>query len=112
MRFLMLVCVEPGAGDTNSTEGLPVEQWVDTYDGNGVRLLGDRIRPDGEAVAVRVRHDRTTVTDGPFVETKEVVAGFDVLECRDRDHAIEVAAAHPMARHGVIELRAFWGDDE
>ena len=111
MRFLMLVCVdrEP-SGAPNTTPGLEIDDWVDKYEGDGVRLLGDRIRPDAEAHAVRVRGDEVLVTDGPFVETKEVVAGFDVLECRDLEHAIEVAAAHPMARDGVLELRAFWED--
>jgi hypothetical protein len=47
------------------------------------------------------------VTDGPFLETKEVLAGFDVLECADLDAAIRVAASHPMAAYGVIELRPF-----
>jgi hypothetical protein len=42
------------------------------------------------------------------VETKELIAGFDVLECADLDEAIEVAAKHEMAWHGVIELRPFW----
>jgi hypothetical protein len=47
------------------------------------------------------------VTDGPFAETKEQVAGFDVLECADLDEAIEAAAEHPMARFGILEVRPF-----
>lgn len=105
MQFLMLVCKDttpvPDPG------GAPdVEEWVETNDRDGVRLVGAPTAPDAEATVVRVRGGRTLVTDGAFVETKEVVAGFDVLECRDRAHAIEVAAAHPMAWTGVIELRA------
>jgi hypothetical protein len=103
----MLVCVdrEPVAP---SSPGMDVEEWVNTMDKSGVRLMGDRIQPESAATTVRVRDDEVLVTDGPFIETKEVLAGFDVLECRDRAHAIEVAAAHPMARGGVIELRPFW----
>lgn len=111
MRFLMLVCVDSEPADAGSTPGMSIEEWVDTYDGNGVRLIGDRIDPESNAKTVRVRDDEVLVTDGPFVETKEVVAGFDVLECRDLKHAIEVAAAHPMARGGVLELRPFWTGD-
>ena len=48
------------------------------------------------------------VSDGPYLEAKEWVAGFDILECRDLDEAIEVAAKHPMARRGTLELRPFW----
>ena len=52
------------------------------------------------------RVDGTVVTtDGPFAETKEQVAGFDLLECTDLDDAIEVAAGHPMADGGVLDLR-------
>ena len=48
------------------------------------------------------------MTDGPFAETKEQIAGFDVLECADLDEAIEVASSHPMARLGLLEVRPFW----
>lgn len=110
MQFLMLVCVdtEPVAP---SSPGMEVEEWVEKMDSSGVRLMGDRIQPERAATTVRVRADEVLVTDGPFLETKEVLAGFDVLECRDLAHAIEVAAAHPMARGGVIELRPFWDWD-
>ncbi|MCU1600377.1 MAG: YCII-related protein [Frankiales bacterium] len=105
MQFLMLVCVdrEPVAPQ----EGVPdVEEWVSTHDASGVRVVGDRVAPARAAKVVRVRDAKRIVTDGPFLETKEVLAGFDVLECRDMEHAIEVAAGHPMAWGGVIELRA------
>jgi len=53
------------------------------------------------------------VTDGPFAETKEQIAGFDVLECADLDEAIDAAAKHPMARLGILEVRPFrlFGED-
>jgi hypothetical protein len=52
------------------------------------------------------------VTDGPFAETKEQIAGFDVLDCADLDEALEVAAKHPMARYGMLELRPFWPPEQ
>jgi len=112
MQFLMLVCIDRTPGKANSDPGLDIEDWVEQNDKLGTRIIGDRIRPDAEATVVRVRGDEVLVTDGPFVETKEIVAGFDVLEARDLEHAIEIAAAHPMAREGgALELRAFWGDE-
>jgi hypothetical protein len=57
---------------------------------------------------VRVRGGRRIVTDGPFAETKEVILGFDLLECADMEEAIELAAQHPMARFGRLELRPVW----
>jgi hypothetical protein len=103
MQFLMFVCrdtvpVEP-------TPGGDVEEWVSTMDGRGVRLAGERLAPEREASVVRVRRGKVLVTDGPFLETKEVLGGFDLLECRDMTEAIEVAAAHPFATQGVLEIR-------
>ena len=110
MRYLMLVCLEsadapPAAPNTSS--GMDVEDWVETMDRRGARILGWPIEPAQRACAVRVRGDAVLVTDGPFVETKEIIAGFDVLEAPDAATAIEIAAAHPMAYTGVIELRPF-----
>jgi hypothetical protein len=107
MQFLMLVCVDTKPVESSSP-GMGIDEWVDKYNNDGIRLMGDRIQPESSATTVRVRNDELLVTDGPFIETKEVLAGFDVLECRDLEHAIEVAAAHPMARAGVLELRPFW----
>ncbi|MBW0092156.1 hypothetical protein I4I73_14885 [Pseudonocardia sp. KRD-184] len=60
------------------------------------------------ATTVRVRAGELLVTDGPLAETKELIVGYDVLECADLDEAVEVARAHPMARIGRLELRPFW----
>ena len=61
---------------------------------------------------MRVRGGETIITDGRFAETKEWIAGFDILECKDLDEAIEVAAAYPMARFGRLEVRPFWPFEE
>lgn len=109
MRYLMLVCVDSSPVPAGAkAPDMGVDQWVKEYDAKGVRLLGNRIRPEADATTVRVRNGELLVTDGPYVETKELIAGFDVLECADLDEAIEVAAKHEMAWHGVIELRPFW----
>ncbi len=77
-------------------------------DARGMRLAGDRLAPERLAAAVRVRGGKVLVTDGPFLETKEILGGFDLLECRDMAEAIEVAAAHPFATRGVMEIRPIW----
>jgi len=104
MRFLMLVCrdTEPVPGDGETGD---VEAWVRTMDERGVRITGDPVAHQREARAVRVRRGKVVVTDGPYLETKEILGGFDLLECRDMAEAIEVAAAHPFASEGVMELR-------
>jgi len=57
---------------------------------------------------VLVRDGDVMVSDGPFAETKEQIAGFNVLECADLDEAIEVASRHPAAKIGTFELRPLW----
>jgi hypothetical protein len=105
MRFLMFVCTDTEAVEAPTTPVPDVEEWASTMDARGVRITGDALAHERNAATVRVRGGKKKVTDGPFLETKEVLAGFDLLECRDMDEAIEIAAGHPMAYTGVIELR-------
>jgi hypothetical protein len=72
--------------------------------------MGDALGPVSAATTVRRRGGRLLLTDGPFAETQEWIAGFDILECADLDEAIEIASQHPMARFGRLELRPFLGD--
>jgi hypothetical protein len=55
-----------------------------------------------------MRGGELLISDGPFAETKEQIAGFDIIDCQDLDEAIEVAAKHPVAAFGSIEVRPFW----
>jgi hypothetical protein len=56
---------------------------------------------------MRVRGTERNLTDGPFADTPEFVSGFDILDCASLDEAIEIAAAHPVAKFGAVEVRAF-----
>ncbi|HEX9041061.1 MAG TPA: YciI family protein [Trebonia sp.] len=113
VRYMMLVCTDPAVDPQEFDRIEPVDPWVEETDGRGVRLYGSELEPPDRARTVRVREKHSIVTDGPFAETKEQIAGFDVLECADLDEAIEVARRHPMARLGVLEVRPFWpfGED-
>ena len=109
MKYLMFVATGPDRPtDVDETGTVPIEEWVEKNDAAGTRLLGERLRPAEQAVVVRRRGGKVSVTEGPFAETHEWIVGFDVLECADLDEAIEIAAAHPMAASGRLELRAFW----
>lgn len=66
---------------------------------------GRPLQPINTATTVRVRNDQVTVTDGPFAETKEQLAGFYLLEARDLNEAISLAGKIPPARYGTIEVR-------
>ena len=112
VRYMMLVCTDPAVDPREFARIEPVDPWVDEMNGRGIRLYGSELEPPGSARTVRVRDSRAIVTDGPFAETKEQIAGFDVLECADLDEAIEVASRHPMARLGMLEVRPFWPFEE
>ena len=73
-------------------------------------MLGDQLAPPRRGRSVRVRDGKTMVTDGPFAETKEAVGGFDIIEAGSLEEAVEIAAGHPVAQIGTIEVRPFWGN--
>ena len=70
------------------------------------------LRSTESATSVRVRDGQTEITDGPFAVTKEVLAGYYVLECADLDEALKQAARLPMARWGTVEVRPVVSPDE
>jgi hypothetical protein len=84
-----------------------LEGWIEEMTARQVVLDGSRLGLSSDATTVRVIDSRATVTDGPFAETKEQIAGYDVVECDDLDAAVAVASAHPTTRIGSIEVRAF-----
>jgi hypothetical protein len=116
MKYLLLVCwdgermnaqVEPDPNDTpDDDEGFP---WVDDLRERGIWVIGDQLAPPRRARTVRVRDETPIVTDGPFAETKEAIGGFDLLECDSQEEAVEIAATHPLAQIGAIEVRPLWG---
>jgi hypothetical protein len=71
----------------------------------GHRLAAEALQPVRTATTVRVRNGQVSVTDGPFAETKEQLAGFYLVEAADLDEAIRLAARIPPARVGSIEVR-------
>ena len=113
MRYLMLVCRDPAIELTpEDRAGMrdSVVAWVDEMEGRGILLPGGHeLRPVSDARTVRIRRDQVLVSDGPFTETKEHIGGFDLVECASLGEALEVAAKHPVARFGAIDVRPFWG---
>jgi hypothetical protein len=72
----------------------------------GVRLHGDALGPARDGTGVSRRQGRVVTTDGPFAEAKEQMGGYDMIDCRDLDEAIEIASKHPVAEFGMVEIRA------
>ena len=75
---------------------------------NGNFKGADRLQPVSTATTVRVRDGKTLVTDGPFAETREQLGGYYLIEAKDLDEALAIAAKIPSARHGSIEVRPIW----
>jgi hypothetical protein len=110
---MMFVCAADGvelSPEERVQIGPATEAWVEEMDGRGVRVQGEQLRPVSDATTVRVRGGELLISDGPFAETKEQIAGFDILDCTDLDEAIEVASKHPVAKFGALEVRPFWVD--
>ncbi|HEY3810328.1 MAG TPA: YciI family protein [Acidimicrobiales bacterium] len=113
MRYLMMICVdEKWLGSLDEVEGPAMlaryGQFMQEMTTRGVLQGGERLYPTTDATTVRVRDGETVTSDGPFAETKEQVGGYYLVDCKDLDEAIEIAAQIPGAAHGSIEVRPIW----
>lgn len=112
MRYMLLLynCDQPGPEDPAFAEALArVNAFAQECRRRGALVAGDALHDEDTATTVSVREGRTLITDGPFPETHEHLGGYYVLECRDLDEAIELAALCPMAEQGSIEVRPIFG---
>jgi hypothetical protein len=82
--------------------------WRQDLVRRGLHVLGSALGGTDTATTVRVRDGQTRLSDGSFTEIEEFIAGIDVVSCADRQQAIELAAAHPIARYHAIEVRPFY----
>ncbi|HEY0444323.1 MAG TPA: YciI family protein [Candidatus Limnocylindrales bacterium] len=112
MQYLLLIYT------AEATEAVPPEVMQAEMEGynafteevrrRGVMKAGEALESTSTATTVRVQDGRTITTDGPFAETKEALGGFYLIDARDLDEAIELAAMIPAAKHGSIEVRPIW----
>lgn len=110
MRYLCLIYL-----NEDEMSALPAERMHQLNVGHlalneelratGKLVEAEALDPGATAVTVRPRGGRRTVTDGPFTESKELVAGFYLLEAADLDEAIAIASRFPGAQHGAVEIR-------
>ncbi len=102
MKYLLLICGDESAA-THAEDGCG--GWMEEMAERGALAATGGLRPPAEAKTIRVRRRQLLLSDGPFAETKEQIAGFCVIECADLEEAIEAAARHPAAGYGTIEIR-------
>ena len=104
MKYLLMLCSDVTYRD--DLEEAAREGCGDWPEAAGPRhLLSAGLRPATDATTVRVRGADVLFTDGPFAETKDQIGGVSLIEASDLDEALELAAAHPWARIGQIEVR-------
>ena len=110
MKYVLLICDDEVDAPTNEQLAAdPVHNaWLADLDRRGGVVSMARLRPVVDATTIRVRDGETLVSDGPFAETKDFVGGFLMVECADLDEAVEIAAGHPYAQRGSVEIRPVW----
>jgi hypothetical protein len=102
VKYMLLICGDESAAD-HADDGCG--GWTEEMERRGVLQSVAGLRPPSDATTVRVRGGSVLLSDGPFAESKEQIGGFCLIECADLDEAIEVAAKHPAAGYGMIEIR-------
>ena len=103
MKYLCLVYLEEQK--LRAVADSDCQACGDGLRASGVLLAAEALKPIETATTVRVRNGKVTMTDGPFAETKEQLAGFYLIDAKDLDEAIQVASKIPPAREGSIEVR-------
>ena len=107
MKYMLLIHTDPSAFDPANAENVHGEYFAFTQAilSSGELVAGDALQGSDTATTVRVRDGKASSTDGPFAETKEVLGGYYIVDVKDLDRALELAAKIPDARTGSVEVR-------
>lgn len=108
-RFLLVMHVD-GIAATDAEEEAIVrdgEAWRSEHEESGALVYSHALAHADAATTVRVRNGQTLLSDGPFAESREFIAGFAILDVSGRDAAVAAAAAHPLAKYHPVEVRPF-----
>ena len=112
MRYLLLIygeeLEEAPPDDVAAASHAAYAAFTADVKARGLFQAGEALTPTSTATTVRVVNGETVTTDGPFAETKEALGGFYLIEARDLDEALQLAAACPGAKFGAIEVRPIW----
>jgi hypothetical protein len=107
MRYMLLIYFDEQTLGETEREACYVEsaQLAQEIHSSGQYLDASPLHPTSMATSVRVRDDKRLVTDGPFAETREQLGGYYLINAKNLDEAIGIAARIPMARKGTVEIR-------
>jgi hypothetical protein len=106
--YMLLLYAEDGDEQTRAARWAELPEWdalTRELRERAVWIANGALHPVESATTVRVRDGETTVTDGPFAVTKEILGGYYLVDCADLDEALAIAARIPMARYGSVEVR-------
>ena len=114
MRYICLICANTWMERFSDADAAAhfeeYREFTDAIRASGHLVGANRLQPPEMAVTVRVRQGRVSTTDGPYAETKEQLGGYYLIEARDLNEAIQIAARIPGARYGCVEIRPIADD--
>jgi hypothetical protein len=112
MRFMLLICSDKAQPAPAPVDVDAIVQGHIRVSGElraaGKMVLSERLRPEPEGTRVRAKAGQRQVMDGPFTETKEAVGGFYVIDCADKQEAVDWAKKIPLAEGAFVEVRPIW----
>lgn len=116
MKYLLLMYADESIGSNYSKEELQAaaKTWAEfrkEMSASGELISSSGVAPGASATTVRVRNEKTLITDGPFAETHEQLGGYFLFDCQDLDEAIRWAEKIPTAKYGSIEIRPLWSPE-
>jgi hypothetical protein len=107
MRYLLMISADEQTAQRQMAAGdfASFEDWYADLERRGVLEVHVGLHDSRTATTVRVRDGEVLLTDGPFMEGREQVGGLVLVDCRDLDEAVEIAAGHPAVNVGQVEIR-------
>jgi hypothetical protein len=113
MRYMLLICSDDKAAPPPSKAEMEAmvqghRRFSEELQAARKMVVGERLRPDGDASRIRVKAGQRQVMDGPFAETKEALGGFYLVECDTKQEAVEWAKKVPLREGGFIDVRPVW----
>ncbi len=110
MQFLLLIYIDEALIQDVSAEEYDAMmrgciQHADTLKAEGTLVASQQLEPVAQARTLRTRQAQARITDGPFAETRELLAGFNLINASDHDEALRIAQGFPWSRYGSIEVR-------
>jgi hypothetical protein len=109
MKYMLLIYEDDAERVANMDERMPTcAAYAEAMKKAGIYVVGERLRAISSATTVRVADGKTHVVDGPYVEAKEQLGGFHIIDVPDLDTALAWAARCPSASRGKVEVRPIW----